>query len=311
MKIIFFGSSDFSIPALKVCRESPHELMLVITTPPQKKGRGLKLAQMPVHQFCLDHGLPVETPDTLKNPELLEKVRALGPEVFVASSYGKFIPSSWLKVPSKICFNVHPSLLPKYRGAAPLNWPILNGDTETGLSIAEITGKLDAGDVFYQERFAIPIDMDSQTLSQTLAEKSFPALRKVFSDFMDGKLKRTVQDESQTCYARMIEKKDGMIDWSRPAFEIHNQIRGLIPWPTAYASFEDAPIQLLKSLPVEADHPKMKPGMIAEISKEGWIQVQTGKGCLKILQLKPAGKNLMNAADFARGRRIEPGHRFQ
>ena len=187
MKIIFFGSSDFSLPLLEACLQSGQELALVVTTPDQKKGRGLKVQPNPVKLFCEEKQIAFSAPETLKTLESLEPVKARQPHLFVVASYGKIIPNAWLDVPSVLKINVHPSLLPKYRGAAPLNWPILDGEKETGLSLAEITAKLDAGDIFFQQKISLEDSMDSEYLSSELSKLGAAALRGLLKEIAAGR----------------------------------------------------------------------------------------------------------------------------
>jgi len=309
MTIVFFGSSDFSIPALKACLDSPHEVILVVSTPDQKKGRGLKLHPTPVKTFALEHKLPVEAPDKLKDSACFERVKKLKPDLFVVSSYGKFIPSAWLTLPSKLSLNVHPSLLPKYRGASPINRPILNGDDETGVSIIEVTSKLDSGDIFSQLRYPLDPRIDAEQLSEVLAEKSYGLLAEIFGQIERGILRRVPQSDSDASYADKLVKEDGHLIFSDPAAALDRKIRGLKPWPVTFTMFQGEPLQILDGFP-ENEKSSEKPGTLLQIGKEGSISVATGDGVLKILRVKPAGKKEMNAADFIRGRRLEPGFAF-
>ena len=309
MTIIFFGSSDFSLPALKTCLKTPHKVLHVITTPDQKKGRGLKESPSPVHLFCEERAIPVSAPANLKQPELLAKVQSLKPDLFVVASFGKIIPPAWLGVPSRAALNVHPSLLPKYRGAAPIQWALLNGEKETGITIAELTETLDAGDILHQIRVPIDPEVDSEMLSCRLAEISCEALQTVFKNVENGPLMRTPQAEGMSSYARKLKKEDGRIDWSQSAQAIANQIRGLRPWPTAYTHFEDNLLQVLKAS-VEEMNATGNPGELLETTKST-MRIQTGKGILQVASVLPAGKKIMCAADFSRGKRLPPGFIFK
>ncbi len=310
MNIIFFGSSDFSLAALEACLETPRKVTLAVTTPDQKRGRGLNETPTPVRLFCEKRGIPVLAPSLLRDEKLLEKVRAIKPEFFVVASYGKIITANWLKIPSRFALNVHPSLLPKYRGAAPIHWAILNGDRETGLTIAEVTNQLDAGDIFYQTRIPLDSEIDSEELSTKLAELSREALRTVFRNIEQNKLSRTSQQESLASYARKLKKEDGIIDWQQPAASILNKVRGLLPWPIAITYYKGEPLQILKARAEDATSAG-RPGQILEIRKEGAVVVRAGEGVLLIEQFKPAGKKVMSAADYARGKRIQPGSLFE
>lgn len=309
MTIIFFGSSEFSLFALRTCLEK-NKVLSIITTPDQKKGRGLKLIPNAVRRFCLEDHLPVEAPERLKDEILLAKIKNLKPELFVVSSYGKLIPDAWLEIPSRARLNVHPSLLPNWRGAAPIHWPILNGERETGVSIAEITPELDAGDIFHQLRVPLDDKMDADELRNQLAELSSRALRQVLEAVEKGKLTRTPQDPKLATYARKLKKEDGIIDWSRPAYAIVNQVRGLKPWPTAYTHFDDSMLQILKASAEERMTANGKPGELLEVTKSA-VRIQTGKGVLKAEIVLPAGKKNMSGADFARGKRLSPGFIFK
>ncbi len=308
--IVFFGSSDFSIEALKACLASRFPVGLVITTPDRPKGRGLKLQPAPVRLFCEQNKISFVAPEKLKDEALITQVKSLNPDFFVVSSYGKIIPASWLSIPKQLSLNVHPSFLPKYRGASPLNWPILNGDAETGISIAEVTPQLDAGDIFYQKRIPLTEQMDSESLSVQLAELSREALACVFSKIETRTLSRMPQAEAASTYARKLTKEDGLIDWKKSAAEISRLVRGLLPWPGAYALFQGDPILILKARIDSSSGSSLDPGQVSDVDKKIFLKIQTGEGVLAIESLRPAGKKDMSGADFARGRRLLHGSSF-
>lgn len=299
------------MPALQACLESSPKALLIITTPDRRKGRGLKAGPTPVKLFAERRSIPVVAAENLKSSELIQKVVQFKPDLFVVSSYGKLIPSSWLKIPSRLALNVHPSLLPKYRGAAPIPWAILNGESEIGLSIAEVTDELDAGDIFYQKRIPLEDSLDSQTLAQRLADLSYEALGSVLKRIRDDKeLTRTKQDNALSSYAPKLKKEDGLIDWRKPAIDLFNLIRGLLPWPTAYTCAGTDQIQILKASVKDRSAEGLAPGTVAAITKQGVLRIQTGKGILDIERVQPAGRKEMSGADFARGRRLQPGFQF-
>ena len=216
-RLVFFGSSDFSIPLLEACLESSVEVVLVITTPDQKKGRGLQSLPNIVRRFCVDRQWPCAAFETLKDSESLTQVKNLQPDIFVVASYGKIIPSVWLEVPKQARLNVHPSLLPRHRGAAPLNWPILEGDPETGLCIAEITAKLDSGDIFYCQKIPLEAQKNSQDLSLELATIGKTALKELLARLCLGEtLSRKSQNEMGSSYARKLQKEDGRLRGAAP-----------------------------------------------------------------------------------------------
>lgn len=312
MKIVFFGSSEFSLSALEACLSSRYRLEWVVTTPDQPQGRGLNEAPNPVRVFCKANRIPVEAPARLSDPIIFEKIKSCQPDVFVVSSYGKLIPAVWLELPRMARLNVHPSLLPKYRGAAPIHWAILNGDTETGVSVMDITSELDAGDIFHQ--IAVPLDsqIDAESLSRQLAELSGRMVGEILPLAQNGSLIRTPQDHGRAVYARKLKKSDGQICWKKSAEQIHNMIRGLLPWPTAFFEFKNGVlIQLLKSRVVDASELSVEPGQVCRIDRAGTLHVQTGCGVLGIEVLKPAGKREMNGTDFANGWRLQIGSRLE
>ena len=318
MKIVFFGSDAFSIKALEACLHTAGmELSLVVTTPARKKGRGLKLEPSEVFNYCQTKQLPVKEYPTLRAPEVAEELLALRPDIFVAASYGKLIPNTLLDIP-KYRLNVHPSLLPKYRGSAPLHWPILNGDTETGVSIIDIAEKLDAGDIYCQEKIALDPRADAAELTATLARLSYGILKKVLEQVLKGPLQGVPQNEAEVTLAPQLSKADGALSFTAMTAEtLDRKVRGLQPWPGAYFSLKGERIAILRTdLPLPAPAPSeeapdaenpVPPGTLLSIDKDGGIQIATRKGILKILKVKPEGKNVMSAADFSRGRHLTPG----
>jgi len=304
MKIVFFGSDAFSIKALEACLHSEMELSLVVTTPPKKKGRGLKLESSEIFDYCQTKNLPVTEYATLREAKVGQELLALRPDIFVVASYGKLIPQNLLEIP-KYRLNVHPSLLPKYRGSAPVHWPILNGDKETGVSIIDIAEKLDAGDIYYQEKIPIDPRADAAELASELARFSYGILKKVLAQVKDGTLRGIPQNEAEATLARQLSKQDGELSLlTMTAEEIDRKVRGLQPWPGAYCFIQGERIALLETdLPGETT--EEKPATLLAIAKEGDIQVSTRIGILKILKVKPEGKKSMTAADFARGRRFQ------
>ncbi|OQA56226.1 MAG: Methionyl-tRNA formyltransferase [Candidatus Omnitrophica bacterium ADurb.Bin277] len=305
MKIVFFGSSDFSLRSLEACLASGHETVLVVTTPPKKKGRGLHLEPTVVRLAAEKHGLPVEEFPHLRSSMASEKLKKLAPDIFVAASYGKIIPPELLSLP-QYRLNVHPSLIPLYRGAAPVNWPILNGDKETGVSIIDIAEKMDAGDIFYQTRYPIHPAMNAVELLHELAKLSAEALAAVFEMIHKGALRGIAQDEAKVSFARKLTKEDGLISFEESADLIARKIRGLSPWPGAYFFFGQERVMLLAAAPAEASG-TAKPGTVLSVEKEGSVLIAAGGGALRIHRLKPEGKNVMMASDFVNGRRLRVG----
>lgn len=317
MKIVFFGSDVFSIKALEACLHSGMEPVRVVTTPPQKKGRGLRLESSEVFDYCQKKNIPVIEYASLREPKVGQELLALRPDIFVVASYGKIIPKELLEIP-KYRLNVHPSLLPKYRGAAPIHWPILNGDKETGVSIIDIAEKLDAGDIYFQEKIPIGSRINSAELASELARFSYGVLKKVLEQVRDGQLRGMPQNEAEATIARQLSKRDGELSFAGMTAEvIDRRVRGLQPWPGAYCFMKGERIALLESdIPVtpaatEDEEPQKivsaVPGTILEITKQDGVRIAVKEGVLEMLRVKPEGKKAMTAADFVRGRRFQAG----
>ena len=306
MKIVFFGSDAFSIKSLEACLHSGMELKLVVTTPPRKKGRGLKLESSEIFDYCQTRNLPVIEYPALKEPKVGRELLALRPDIFVAASYGKLIPGNLLEIP-KYRLNVHPSLLPKYRGAAPIHWPILNGDKETGVSIIDIAERLDSGNIYCQEKIAIDPRTDAAQLASELARFSYGVLKKILMQVKEGKLHGVPQNEAEATLAPQLSKSDGELAFvAMTAEEIDRKVRGLQPWPGAYCFIKNERIALLETGLSEIETSE-KPGTLLAVGGEGSIQVATREGILKVFKVKPEGKKDMTAADFVRGRRFVLG----
>ena len=245
MKIIFFGSSDFSIPPLEYCLRSGHKISAVITTPDKPKGRGLRLEPNPVRAKCIEVGLLTFGPSSLRDLEWVKKITSLEPDLFVVASYGRLVPTPWLSLPRKAALNIHPSLLPKYRGAAPIAWQILDGERETGVSIAEVTSELDAGDIFCQLRIPLDETETAATLSRRLSELAVKALEKVLNDLESGRLQRTPQKSEESSYARKLTKEDGELKFTEPAEMLTRKIRAFDPWPGTFIPFQDKSLRII------------------------------------------------------------------
>jgi methionyl-tRNA formyltransferase len=304
MKIVFFGTDSFSIKSLEACLHSGMELSLVVTTPPKKKGRGLKLESSAIFDYCQAKNLPITEYPTLREAKVGQALLALRPDIFVVASYGKLIPPNLLEIP-KYRLNVHPSLLPKYRGSAPIHWPILNGDKETGVSIIDIAEKLDAGDIYCQEKITIDPRTDAAELTSELARFSYGLLKKILEQIKSGTLQATAQNEADATLAPQLSKQDGELSLTTMTAEVMDRkVRGLQPWPGAYCFIKGERIALLETDLSEGATAE-KPATLLAIEKEGSIQIATQDGILKILKVKPEGKKTMTAADFTRGRRFQ------
>jgi methionyl-tRNA formyltransferase len=307
VNILFFGSSSFSLPVLETLFASGHKVTAVVTTPAKPKGRGLKVEPNPVQALAREKGVPCLAPAKLRAPEALEEAAKYPCDVMVLASYGKILPGSWLALARISPLNMHPSLLPRYRGAAPINWQIIDGAEKTGVTIFKMEEGLDSGDIAAQQEFPLGSEQDALMLSDFLAQKGAAILLTVLARAETGTLSFRPQDPAQATYAPKLKKEDGVIHWNENASRIAGLVRGLLPWPTAYTYFQDKPLQVLKAEADEMACATAKQGEILEVNKSGFIRIQTGQGSLLVQRLKPAGKREMSAGEFANGYRIAPG----
>ena len=312
MKLAFFGSSSFSIPVLKSLAASKHSVDLIVTTPPAKQGRGQKEKPSEVEVYCQLAGLSCLSPHDIKSEEFTESLRSLGIDAFAVASYGKMLPDTLLSIPKKIPLNVHPSLLPKYRGAAPIARQLWNGETESGVSIAKITSHLDAGEILAQRKMTIEMSDDAISLRDKLAELGGELLLEVLDQIEMNRHQLIPQNESLASYAAKLKKEMGRIDWNQNASKIHDQIRALVPWPAAYTFFNGKRIKLLKaaveaSVSVTVSH---HTGTIIKIDPEGYMSVQAKQGVVKLLMIQPESGKEMNPHAFSIGSKLKPGDQF-
>lgn len=304
MRILFMGTPDFAVPSLEALLTAGHEVVGVFTQPDKPKNRGMKLQPTPVKVCAQAHNVPVFQPVKLRDGTALELIQTLAPELIVVAAYGRILPDEILAAPPKGCINVHSSLLPRYRGAAPINWTILNGDQETGVTIMHMAHDLDAGDIIAQTATPIDPNESAETLYNRLAQMGGALLVDTVAQIADGTAPRTPQDSAGVTFAPMLSRELSPIDWTRPAQNIHNQVRGLLPWPTATTeAITGAPLKLFDTRVLE-QHSTAAPGTVLSAGKEG-IDVACGDGTvLRILELQAVGKKRMKAADYLRGNPI-------
>ena len=310
MRVIFMGTPDFATGTLEEIVLAGHEVVGVVTQPDKPKGRGKTLMPTPVKEVTMKYNLPVYQPKKVREPEFVEVLRDLKPDVMVVAAFGQIISKEILEMPKYGCINVHASLLPAYRGAAPIQWAVINGDKESGVTIMQMDEGIDTGDMI--EKVVVPIAEDETggSLFDKLSQAGAKLCVKVLQDLEDGKAVREKQpEESTTPYARMIDKKMGSIDWEKPAKEIEQLIRGLNPWPSAYTRLQGKTLKIWKA-EVLLEHSQEAPGQITEVTKDS-IVVQTGQGRLKILELQLEGKKRMDAASFLRGYALKEGESFR
>ncbi len=301
------GTPEFAVASLRRIVADGHEICGVFTQPDKPKNRGHKLMFSPVKEYALTENIPVYQPLKARDGEAMALVESLAPELIVVAAYGKILPEELLNYPKYGSINVHSSLLPKYRGAAPINWAILNGETETGVSIMYMAKDLDAGDVIRQAVTPIGDDEDAQALTARLADLGAETLSQVIRDMEAGKVSRTPQDHSAQTYAPMLSKELSAVDWSRSAHAIHCQIRGLIPWPCASTDIISGQPMKLFAAKETGEDTTVAPGRVIRADKRG-ICVACGDGkvlCLTELQA-PGGKR-MSAASYLAGHPISLG----
>ncbi len=302
MRIVFMGTPDFAVPSLEALVRGGHEVVGVFSQPDKPVGRHQnKLQPTPVKVCAQSHEIPVFQPTTLRDGEALALLKQLAPELIVVAAYGKVLPDEILALPAKGCINVHSSLLPKYRGAAPINWAVVNGDQETGVTIMDMAHELDAGDIIAQVKTPIGPDELVEQVHDRLAALGGELLGQVVEQIAQGKASRTPQDPEQVTYAPMLSRALSPIDWSQSAQAIHNKIRGLNPWPaTSTDILGGEPVKVFRSQ-VTGRTAKGAPGTILGGGNDG-IEVLCGDGTvLRILELQAPGSRRMSAGDYLRG----------
>lgn len=293
------GTPDFAVASLKRLVEEGHEICGVFTQPDKPKNRGHKLTPPPVKEYALSRGLPVYQPTTMRDGTALALVRELQPELIVVVAYGRILPEELLQVPPLGAINVHSSVLPRYRGAAPINWAVLNGDARTGVSIMYLAKELDAGDVIHCLTTDIDPDEDAQALTARLAELGARALSEALEEIRGGTVVRTVQDHAAATYAPMLDKSLSPIDWSRSARQIHDQVRGLIPWPCASTEIGGKRVKIYRS--AVGGETDARPGAVIAADKKGIVFACGDGRSLRILELQAEGGKRMAAAAYLAG----------
>ena len=305
MRIVFFGTPAFAVPTLDALLDSGEEITAVVTQPDKRKGRGRILTPPPVKQRAIEKQIPVLQPENIKGPLFLEELMQFHPEIVIVVAYGKILPLKVLKLPPHGCVNVHASLLPKYRGAAPIQWAIIRGERKTGITTMLMDEGLDTGNILLQQELPISNDDNAETLGRSLAELGASLLVKTIQAIKQGTVKPTPQAGSPT-FAPPLRKEDGRIHWSGTAEEISSFVRGMYPWPCAYCILRQERIKIIRVKAVAGVSGKA--GRIEETS--GDLIIGTGNGLISILELQAEGKRRMSARDFMQGRRLKAGDFF-
>ncbi len=308
MKIVFMGTPDFAVPALEALVKGGHQVIAAVTQPDKPKGRGKGMAMPPVKEKAMEFAIPVYQPAKVREEGFFRQMRELSPEVIVVAAFGQILPKAILDLPQYRCINIHASLLPKYRGAAPIQWAIINGEKETGVTTMMMDAGLDTGDML--EKTVVPIEEEetAQSLSDKLSAAGGSLILSTLKKVEEGTLTRTPQRDEESCYAKILQKTLGRIDWNREAKLIERLIRGLNPWPSAYTTLNGKSLKLWKAKALLEEYPGEAGQVVKAVGNE--LLIKTGKGTLKAEALQLEGKKRMEADAFLRGCPIEEGTRL-
>jgi methionyl-tRNA formyltransferase len=308
-RIVFMGTPEFAVPSLKVLLDKGENVVCVVTQPDRPKGRGRKVLPPPVKEFALQAAIPVLQPERIRSDDFHTELVRFEPDIIALTAYGKILPGNIIHLPPLGTINVHGSLLPRYRGAAPVQWALIKGETETGITIMQMDEGVDTGDILLQERIPIDPKDTAGTLSGKLAVLGGAALGKALDLLRRDKLKPVKQDEKQASLAPILKKEDGLVDWSQSAAEISCLVRGLDPWPTTYTTLSGKLLRLFSPEVID-NHPCQnifsEPGIVCRADRYGLL-VTTGHGCLLIKEIQPEGSRRMDVHAFISGRPIKPG----
>ncbi len=306
MRIVYMGTPQFAVSPLRALVAAGYEIAGVITRIDKPAGRGQNLTAPPIKSAAEKMGLPVYQPKRIREASFIEQLRSIGPEVVIVAAYGQILPQEILTLPKLGCINIHASLLPAYRGAAPINWAIIRGEDETGITIMQMDEGMDTGAVLMQERIVIDPTDTAGSLTERLSTMGAKLITTALPLIVDGKLLPLPQDSARATLAPLLKKEDGIIDWEIPAVDIYNRIRGLSPWPGAYTFLDGKKIKIIATEVVSSTG---EPGRLYERDRQ-ILETGTGKGLLRIVRIQPEGKRPMTAGDFMRGHRGIGGQKF-
>lgn len=308
MKIVFMGTPDFAAGALEALIKAGHEITAVVTQPDKAKGRSGQLQYPPVKECAVAHNIPVMQPVKIKTPEAIARLKQYEADVYVVAAFGQILSQEILDIPKFGCLNIHASLLPKYRGASPIQHVIIDGEEETGVTIMQMDAGVDTGDMLYKKSIAIEDNDTYETLHDKLMVLGGEAIVEALPLIEEGILIPEKQQDEQSCHAGMIRKEMGNIDFNRPAVEIHRLIRGLTPWPSAYTFYKGKQMKVWE-VTIEDSTVNAIPGTVAEVTKNT-IKVACSEGLLCIMSLQLEGKKRMSTHDFLLGVKVQPGECF-
>jgi methionyl-tRNA formyltransferase len=297
LRILFMGTSDFAVPALEALHSAGYKIPLVVTQPDRPAGRGLELKESPVKKKALQLQLPVFQPEKIKAPDAIESLKKAEADVVVVAAYGQILPASVLQLPKLACLNIHGSILPKYRGAAPIHYAVMNGEKETGVTIMYMNEKMDEGDILLIKTIPIGLEETTGEIHDHLAKLGSQGLLEALKLLGQGKASRIPQDPSKATYAPTLKREFCRLDWHSPAARVFNRVRGLSPWPGAETSWKGMDLKIHKAA---LDSRNGKPGEVLEVSKEG-VVVGAGIDSVRLIEIQPPGKKKMSAFDFTLG----------
>lgn len=306
LRVIFMGTPDFAVPCLDIVVAAGYNVVAVVTQPDRPKGRGQKLAESPVKQAALTYGLPVLQPNKVKEADFQIELSLLKPDIIVVVAFGQLLPKSILDLPSLGCINVHASLLPLYRGAAPIHWSIIKGDKATGVTTMYMDVGMDTGDMILKEEVSIGETETSGELHDKLKDIGAKVLNETIKLIVSNQAPRTAQNNESATYASMLTRELESVKWRESAMNIHNLVRGLNPWPGAYCLYQGKNLKLWRTRIYTLDEIAIEPGRIVKITMEGFV-VKTGQGMIELLEVQPASKRRMSANDFICGYGLNVG----
>lgn len=309
MKIVFMGTPDFAVPSLEMLVSEGYDVLAVVTQPDKPKGRGNKMTASPVKEYALKHNITVLQPEKVKTAEFVEQVRALSPDLLVTAAYGKILSGELLQVPRYGCINVHGSLLPSLRGAAPINWSIINGDKVTGITTMFTDVGLDTGDMLLKKEIPIGLDMTAGELHDRMAILGAEVLKETLEQLSAATLIRIPQKDELSSYAPMMTKELGKIDWSKSAQVIHNLVRGTDPWPGAFTYLNSDRMRVWRTSLTAEKADSHGNGEILQVNPEG-ILVKCGDGCIMVKEVQFDSSKRMSVADYIKGHKINVGDRL-
>ncbi len=308
ISIVYIGSGCLAIPVLDaLCRRGRDEILAVTTQPDRPSGRSRKIKSCPLKPVAIEHDLTYHTPDSINDEGMLEKIRSYEPDLFIVADYGQILSKELLSIPKKGSVNVHPSLLPKYRGAAPVQWALINGESETGVTIQYVAEKMDAGDIIVQSTVQIEPDDNTESLQTRLGAIAADMLLDVIDDIRSGAVRARPQDDDFATYAPKLKKIDGAVDFSGVAMNIANRVRGMYPWPCCYCEMRNG--LRLRILKAEYENLNGAPRTVLDIDSQGPL-IACEYGSLRLVEVQPAGRKRMTGLDFCNGYKLKSGEKI-